>query len=202
METQDTYLTVKGVAEAIYKEKGSKFLAYCYHVENEDEIKDRLSELAKEYFDATHHCYAWRLGYRGEAFRANDNGEPSGTAGRPILGQLLSANLTNTLVVVVRYFGGTKLGVSGLISAYKESAAEVIANAEIVELTINRVFDIRFGYLVMNDVMKIIKDMQPVVVYQKFDNLCSMRLSVREGLADEMEGRLKKTEGVEMVDKV
>ena len=131
--TSDSYHTLAGPAEAIYKEKSSKFLAYAYPVESEEEIRTLLDALRKKYYDATHLCYAWRLGPHGETFRANDDGEPSGTAGKPILGQLLSNELVNCLIVVVRYFGGTKLGVSGLIGAYKESAAEAIRAAEIVE---------------------------------------------------------------------
>lgn len=129
--TSDSYHTLAGPAEAIYKEKSSKFLAYAYPVESEEEIRTLLDALRKKYYDATHLCYAWRLGPHGETFRANDDGEPSGTAGKPILGQLLSNELVNCLIVVVRYFGGTKLGVSGLIGAYKESAAEAIRAAEI-----------------------------------------------------------------------
>lgn len=116
---EDSYLTIEEPAQAIYKEKSSKFLTYAYHVENEEQVKEILDGLRKSYYDATHRCYAYRLGWFGEAFRANDDGEPSGTAGRPILGQLLSSNITNVLVVVIRYFGGTKLGVGGLVTAYK-----------------------------------------------------------------------------------
>ena len=155
-EQKDSYLTIAEPAEAIYKERSSKFLTYAYPVESEDEIKGLLDALRKEYYDATHHCYAYRLGPQGETFRANDDGEPSGTAGKPILGQLLSANLTNCLVVVVRYFGGTKLGVSGLIQAYKESTAEVIAVSKSIEKTVDRVVKINFSYISMNGVMKVI----------------------------------------------
>ena len=188
-------MTIAEPAEAIYKERSSKFLTYAYPVESEEEIKELLDALRKEYYDATHHCYAYRLGAQGEVFRANDDGEPSGTAGKPILGQLLSADLTNCLVVVVRYFGGTKLGVSGLISAYKESAAAVIEEAEIIEKTVDRVFTIEFPYLVMNDVMRIIKDEQPNILSQEFDNLCTMQLSMRESRAETLLGKLRKVEG-------
>ena len=155
-ELKDSYLTIAAPAEAIYKEKSSKFLTYAYPVHSEEEIRELLEVLYKRHYDATHHCYAWRMGPHGEQFRSNDDGEPSGTAGKPILGQLLSNSLTDCLIVVVRYFGGTKLGVSGLISAYKESAAAVIEEAEIIEKTVDRVFTIEFPYLVMNDVMRII----------------------------------------------
>ena len=146
----DSYLTIASASEAVYKEKSSKFLAYAYPVKSEEEIHGILDELHKRYYDATHHCYAWRLGPHGESYRANDDGEPSGTAGRPILGQLLSNELTDCLIVVVRYFGGTKLGVPGLIAAYKESAAAAIEAAEIIERTVDRIITVRFSYLAMN----------------------------------------------------
>lgn len=164
--TSDSYHTLAGPAEAIYKEKSSKFLAYAYPVESEEEIRTLLDALRKKYYDATHHCYAWRLGPHGETFRTNDDGEPSGTAGKPILGQLLSNELVNCLIVVVRYFGGTKLGVSGLIGAYKESAAEAIRAAEIVERTVDTVVEVEFSYLAMNDVMRVVKEEQPRVLTQ------------------------------------
>ena len=155
-----------------------------------------LDALRKEYYDATHHCYAYRLGPQGEVFRANDDGEPSGTAGKPILGQLLSADLTNCLVVVVRYFGGTKLGVSGLIQAYKESTAEVIAVSNIIEKTVDRVIQVDFSYISMNGVMRIIKEMSPRIDEQVFDNLCTMTLRIRESEADILIAKLEKVEGV------
>ena len=194
-ELKDSYLTIAEPSEAIYKERSSKFLTYAYPVESEEEIKELLDALRKEYYDATHHCYAYRLGPQGETFRANDDGEPSGTAGKPILGQLLSADLTNCLVVVVRYFGGTKLGVSGLIQAYKESTAEVIAVSKIIEKTVDRVLNVDFSYISMNGVMRIIKEEQPVIEEQIFDNLCSMRLAMRLSKADILLGRLRKVEG-------
>jgi uncharacterized YigZ family protein len=194
-QTKDSYLTVEGNAEAIFKEKSSKFLCYAFHVESEEEITAHLERLRKQYYDATHHCYAWRLGPFGERFRANDDGEPSSTAGKPILGQLLSREITNCLIVVVRYFGGTKLGVPGLIAAYKESAAAVLDVATIVERTVDTRIKIDFSYVVMNDVMRIIKEEQPTIEEQVFDNLCSMTLSVRNSKADIVLGRLKKVEG-------
>ena len=193
---KDSYLTIAAPAEAIYKERSSKFLAYAYPVESEEEVKEIVEHLRKEYYDATHHCYAYRLGAQGEVFRANDDGEPSGTAGKPILGQLLSAELTFCLVVVVRYFGGTKLGVSGLIQAYKESTAEVIAASQVVERTVDRVLNIAFTYMSMNGVMRVIKDMSPRIDEQHFDNLCTMRLRIRESEADELVAKLLKVEGV------
>ena len=198
----DSYLTIAAPAEAIYKEKSSKFLAYAYPVRTEDEIRELLDALRKRYYDATHHCYAWRLGPQGEQFRSNDDGEPSGTAGKPILGQLLSNSLTNCLIVVVRYFAGTKLGVSGLISAYKESAAEVIGEAEIVEQTVDTYFKVEFPYLVMNDVMRIIKEEQPNILSQEFDNLCTMQLSIRESRAEGLLGKLRKVEGASIEEAI
>lgn len=192
---KDSYLTIEGEAEAIFKEKSSKFLCYAYHVESEEEIAAYLEPLRKRYYDATHHCYAWRLGPFGEKFRANDDGEPSSTAGKPILGQLLSREITNCLIVVVRYFGGTKLGVPGLIAAYKESAALVLDEAKVVERTVDKRIKIEFSYISMNDVMRIIKEEQPVIEEQLFDNLCSMTLSMRLSKADILLGRLRKVEG-------
>lgn len=192
----DSYRTIAGAAEAIYKEKSSKFLAYAYPVQSEEQIRALVEALHKKYYDATHHCYAWRLGPKGEAFRANDDGEPSGTAGKPILGQLLSHELTDCLIVVVRYFGGTKLGVSGLIAAYRESAAEAIAAAQIIERTVDRLIRFEFSYLSMNDVMRIIKEEQPEIREQVFDNLCRMSVAIRESRAEGLIGKLSKVEGL------
>ncbi len=193
--TTDTYKTISAPAESLYKEKSSKFLIYAYPVVNEEQIREHLEVLRKEHYNATHHCYAWRLGFRGEKFRANDDGEPSSTAGKPILGQLLSSDVTNCLIVVVRYFGGTKLGVSGLIEAYRDSAALVISEADVVELTIDTTVEIDFSYMVMNSVMRIVKDEQPRIVEQCFDNLCRMKLAIRESKAEIMISKLNKVEG-------
>ncbi len=195
-EQKDSYLTIAEPAEAIYKERSSKFLVYAYPVESEEEIKSHLDRLRKEFFDATHHCYAYRLGAEGDIFRANDDGEPSGTAGKPILGQLLSAQLTNCLVVVVRYFGGTKLGVSGLIQAYKESTAEVIAASQIIEKTVDSVFEVQFPYIAMNGVQRVVKEVAPRIDRQEFDNLCTMILRIRKSEAPILESKLRKVEGV------
>jgi uncharacterized YigZ family protein len=166
-------------------------------VTTEEQIRERLEVLYKKYYDATHHCYAWRLGPRGESFRANDDGEPSSTAGKPILGQLLSHEITDCLIVVVRYFGGTKLGVSGLIEAYKTSAAEVIAAAKVVERTVDERIEVRFSYMAMNEVMKVVKDLQPKIVEQCFDNLCTMTLTIRQSLSEQLLTRLSKVEGAQ-----
>ena len=191
----DSFKTIARAAETTYRQLSSKFLTYAYPVETEAEIKEYLDALRKRWYDATHHCYAWRLGPHGEQFRANDDGEPSSTAGKPILGQLLSQEITNCLVVVVRYFGGTKLGVPGLIAAYKESTAQVLAECEIVERTVDVRIEVSFSYIAMNDVMRIVKEMQPKVLNQVFDNLCTMTLSIRESESEQLIGRLQKVEG-------
>lgn len=191
----DSYLTIEAAAESACRERSSKFLSFIYPVHNEEEIREALDALRKRYFDATHHCYAWRLGPRGEQYRANDDGEPSGTAGKPILGQLLSHELTDCLVVVVRYFGGTKLGVPGLIAAYKESAQQVIDEAHIIELTVDRAVRVDFPYIAMNDIMRVIKELQPRIRSQEFDNLCTMHLTIREAQAELLIERLKKAGG-------
>lgn len=195
METVDHYLTIEAPVEVAMRERSSKFLSYIYPVETEEQIKEVLDALRKRYFDATHHCYAWRLGPEGEQFRANDDGEPSGTAGKPILGQLLSHELTDCLIVVVRYFGGTKLGVPGLIAAYKEAAADAIEAATIIERTVDRQITVHFPYISMNDIMRVVKELQPRVRGQEFDNLCTMHLTIREGQADLLEEKLKKAGG-------
>ena len=192
---EDSYLTIAAPAEAASRERSSKFLAYAYPVRTEEEIRERLDALRKRYYDATHHCYAWRLGPRGEQFRSNDDGEPSGTAGKPILGQLLSTSVTDCLVVVVRYFGGTKLGVPGLIAAYRESAAEAIAAAEIVELTVDRTVRVDFPYVAMNAIMRVVKEQQPRIEEQTFDNLCTMELTIRQTLAGQLVEKLRKAGG-------
>ena len=191
----DLYKTIEEAVEVTMRERSSKFLSFIYPVENEEQIREALDALRKRYFDATHHCYAWRLGPRGEQFRANDDGEPSGTAGKPILGQMLSHEITDCLIVVVRYFGGTKLGVPGLIAAYKEAAANAIEAANVIEKTVDRHLQIDFPYLVMNDVMRVIKEEQPRITGQEFDNLCTMHLTIREGQADLLEEKLKKAGG-------
>lgn len=194
-EIKDSYLTISAPAECAMRERSSKFLSYAYPVKSEEQIKEILDTLHKQYYDATHHCYAWRLGPNGEHFRANDDGEPSGTAGKPILGQLVSKEITDCLVVVVRYFGGTKLGVSGLIQTYREAAADVLDQADIIELTVDTVVRVDFSYMVMNDVMRIIKDDSPKVVEQSFDNLCTITLAIRKSKAEQLLGKLSKVSG-------
>lgn len=198
METEDTYLTLSDNSEGLYKEKGSKFLSFAFPVSNEDEIKEKLDFLRKKYYDARHHCYAYMLGKDKVIFRANDDGEPNHSAGDPILGQIRSNDLTNVLIVVIRYFGGVKLGVGGLISAYKISAAEAISNNKIVEAIVKKKVLLQFDYLSMNDVMKIIKDFDLEIVNQHFDNDCNMSLLVREGLLEEMNAKFDNLEGLKI----
>lgn len=201
-DTQDSYRTIAVPAQAASRERSSKFLAYIHPVQNEEQIRSVIEALRKKHFDATHHCYAWRLGPTGEQWRAVDDGEPAGTAGRPILGQLLSNELTDCLVVVVRWFGGTKLGVPGLIAAYKEAACEAIVAAQVVERTVDRTFRVDFAYIAMNDMMRVVKLMQPTLVTQTFDNLCSLTLTIRAAQAEELIERLEKAGGVvETMDK-
>ena len=192
----DEYKTIAAPAEAALRERSSKFLAFAWPVTNEEQVKEHLDTLRKKYYDATHHCYAWRMGPRGETWRVNDDGEPSGTAGRPILGQMLSTEVTDCLVLVVRYFGGTKLGVPGLIAAYKDAATEVLAASEIVLRTVDVELELECPYEVLNGVMRVVKELEPRVLEQNFDNLCRMRLSIRRGRAEELTGRLEKCEGV------
>ena len=179
----DTYKTIAAPAEGLYKEKGSKFLAFAYPVRTIDEVKTHLEQLRKDYFDARHHCYAYILGPRKDAFRANDDGEPSGTGGRPIHGQLLSADLTDMLIVVVRYFGGILLGASGLANAYKTAARDAIDHATIIEKTIDCRYRLGFAYETMNDVMRILKDYDLKPENQNYDMSCSLEVSVRQSLS-------------------
>lgn len=175
----DTYLTISSPSEAVYKDKGSKFLAFACPVSSVDEIKNILAEKRREFYDARHVCYAYMLGYERNTFRANDDGEPSGTAGRPILGQINSAGLTDILIVVVRYFGGTLLGTSGLIQAYKTAAADAIANASIEERIVEKQFVANCGYDMLNSVMRIIKNFNLRVISQRQELDCTILLSVR-----------------------
>ena len=177
----DTYLTISSVSEALYKDKGSKFYAFAYPVQTLEQIKEILAEKRKEYYDARHVCYAYMLGYERNQFRANDDGEPSGTAGRPMLGQINSSNLTDILIIVVRYFGGTLLGTSGLIQAYKTSAAEAIAAATIEERIVEKTFVSKFGYQDLNAVMRIMKDFDLTIVNQIQEMDCTLYFRIRLG---------------------
>lgn len=197
---EDIYITIELPAEGLYKEKGSKFIALAYPVSTEDEIKSIVAGLKEKYFDARHHCYAYMLGPDKKRFRANDDGEPSSTAGKPILGQILSHGLTDILIVVIRYFGGIKLGVSGLINAYREAAADALQNAAIVEKKVERQITIHFSYLVMNDVMRVIKEEEPDVWERNFEMDCRMVLSVRLKNLSRLSERLKQIESLIIED--
>lgn len=186
----DTYRSIAAPSKGIYKELGSKFLAFAYPVETEEAAKKILEEVRKEYFDARHHCYAWRLGRTGEPWRMNDDGEPSSTAGRPIHGQLLSNELSDILVVVVRYFGGTKLGVPGLIRAYRNATQDALSNAEIIEKVAGETLTVTFDYLQMNDVMKVLKDMDITPLNQQFDLRCTLTARVRLSRIEEFRKQL------------
>ncbi len=179
MLEEDIYKTIDLAGEGIYSEKRSKFLAFAIPVQSTDDVKREVEAYQKKYYDARHVCYAYRLGERRELFRANDNGEPSGTAGKPILGQIDSRELTNVLVIVVRYFGGIKLGTSGLIVAYKAAAAEALDATEHIEKTINEEITLKFSYPLLNDVLRIVKEENPRIVEQVFDNECVVTLSIR-----------------------
>ncbi len=195
---EDTYFTIKEPSEGLFKDRGSKFLGIAIPVSTEEEIKKHLVELRKLHPSANHHCYAFRLGADKQAFRANDDGEPSNTAGKPILGQIQSKDLTNILIVVVRYFGGTLLGVSGLINAYKLAALDAINNATIVEKTVNDFYEITFEYLQMNEVMKIIKDQELKIESQNFELTCSLIFSIRKSKSTTIYDRMSKIEGLEL----
>lgn len=178
-QINDCYKSISAPSEGIYKDKGSKFLAFAHPVENEAEIKDIISKIKKEYFDARHHCYAYRLRHDYSIWRTNDDGEPSSSAGRPILGQIMSNELSDILIVVVRYFGGIKLGVPGLIRAYKSASADAITNATICEKIATGDYSITFPYERMNDIMKVLKDFNIYPHKQDFDNMCTIETKVR-----------------------
>lgn len=188
----DTYLTIQDKSEGIYTEKRSKFLAFAHPVETIDEIKDLLTDYKKKYYDARHVCYAYMLGPERTDFRANDDGEPSSTAGKPILGQINSRELTNILVVVIRYFGGVKLGTSGLIVAYREAAAEALSAAAVIEKTIEETVTFTFPYVMMNSVMRVVKELNSRIVEQKYDETCIITLAIKRSMAPMLEERLNK----------
>ena len=194
-QIQDSYKSIAAESRGLFKDNGSRFIAHAYPVETEDEVKEIVAALKKEYYDARHHVYAYRLGYLGDKFRANDDGEPSGSSGRPVLGQIDSNELSDILVVVVRYFGGIKLGIPGLIRAYKTATADAIANAEIVEKIASKMYRVHFGYMSMNSVMKVFKDMGLDQKNQQFDMECSMDTSVRLSQVDTFLERIGDVEG-------
>ena len=192
----DTYRTIVAPSQGLYKEKGSKFLAFAYPISAVEEVKPILERLRKEYYDARHHCYAYVLGADKDCFRVNDDGEPSGTGGRPIHGQMLSADLTNMLIVVVRYFGGILLGASGLANAYKAAARDAIDNATIVEKTVDVTFHLQFEYALMNDVMRIVKDFGLTCRNQDFNLDCRMDVSIRKSEAPRLQVALEHHRGL------
>lgn len=193
MEQKDEFLTITDTpAEGFYSEKRSKFLAFAFHVTSEEEVKQYVAEFRKKYYDARHVCWAYMLGADRTDFRANDDGEPSSTAGKPILGQINRNELTDILIIVVRYYGGVNLGTSGLIVAYRTAAAEAIANAEIVSQFVEEEVVFDFPYIMMNDVMKIIKDMSPRIISQTYDNTCEMKLSIRKSEAPMLKAKFDK----------
>ena len=194
----DTYKTIDSKSEGYFRDKGSRFLAFAYPVQNEEDISEILASLKKEYHNARHHCYAWRLGTEVITFRANDDGEPSSTAGKPILGQLLSNELTNILVVVVRYFGGTLLGTGGLINAYRTATADAISNAKIITGFIEDKYKLKFSYKEMNDVMQIIKQENLNVLNTRFELDCELDFSVRKSESERIREVFEKFYGVDI----
>lgn len=194
----DIYRSIPAPAEGLFKDNGSRFIALAYPVETEEEVKEIVASLKKKYHDARHHCFAYRLGHKGDRFRANDDGEPSSSAGRPILGQIDSRCLSDILVVVVRYFGGIKLGIPGLIRAYKTSTADALDNAGTVEKIAGEWYRIRFGYLSMNQVMKAVKDLELPQKAQEFGEDCSMQCRVRLSLQEDFLKRMGDIEGCEV----
>lgn len=194
----DTYKTISKPCEGLFKDKGSKFIAYAWPVTSENEIREIIQTIKKEHYSARHHCYAWRLGHEKLQFRANDDGEPSSTAGKPILGQIQSFDLTNILIVVVRYFGGTLLGVSGLINAYRNAALDAISQAEIVEKLVEKQLLVEFDYGVMNEVMKIFKDEKLQQIDPRFDLRCRIKTLVRLSELFRIEEAFTKIEGLKI----
>jgi uncharacterized YigZ family protein len=198
MMFDDTYHMISDTAEGLYKDKGSKFIALAFPVVSEEAVKQKLEEIRKSYHDAHHHCYAYVLGFDKSAQRYNDDGEPSGTAGRPIFGQIQSKDLTNILVIVIRYFGGTKLGVSGLITAYKSATSDALNQASILNLTINDVYELTYEYPLMNEVMRVIKDEDLKIVEQDFQLSCKLSFQVRKNNSNRLYERFNKIHGVKI----
>ncbi|MFA4868786.1 MAG: YigZ family protein [Pedobacter sp.] len=194
----DTYKTISAPSEGIFRDRGSKFIGYAYPILSEDAVKDILTALRAEHPKARHFCWAFRLSPDRSIFRIQDDGEPSGTAGRPILNSMLSADITNVLIVVVRYFGGTLLGVPGLINAYKTAAVEAIQAAEVIEKTVNDIYELQFDYLLMNDVMRLIKEEKLNIMSQEFDNSCSIKIEIRKSSLNSILGKIEKIEGVQL----
>ena len=187
----DSYKTIKDKGEGFYSEKRSKFLAFAHHVKSAEEAMELIEMYRKKYYDARHCCWAYMLGPDGETFRANDDGEPSSTAGKPILGQIRSSELSDVLICVVRYYGGVNLGTGGLIVAYRTAAADAIANSKIEERLVEEKITYRFSYPMMNSVMQVVKSTEARIIAQNFDNTCEIVLSIRQSRAEELKQRLK-----------
>lgn len=200
MQEEDTYKTIEGISEAIYTEKRSKFIATAIPVRSLPEIKQHLEAFQKKYYDARHVCYAYMLGADRKEFRANDNGEPSGTAGKPILGQINSKEVTDVLIIVVRYFGGIKLGTSGLIVAYRTAVCMALEEAAIIEKTVDEDVSVSFEYPFMNDIMRIVKEENPEILEQSYDMDCIMRLRIRKSMMPKLRARLEKVETARILD--
>ena len=194
----DSYKTIEIASEGIFRDKGSKFIAYAYPIRSEEEVKPIIINLRNEHSKARHWCYAYRLTPDRSVFRINDDGEPSGTAGRPILNCLLSADVTNILIVVVRYFGGTLLGVPGLINAYKNASLEALSSASIITKTVNDLYEVHFEYLQMNDVMKVVKDENLEVLNQQFDTKCILKFEVRKAQLNQVLSKFDKIEHIKL----
>lgn len=195
----DTFKTIQDTAQGLFTEKKSKFISYAIPVKSVEDVKTELEKYRKEYYDARHVCWAYMLGAEHNEFRSNDDGEPSGTAGKPILGQINSNELTDILILVVRYFGGIKLGTSGLIVSYREAASEAIAASEIIEKTVDIDIRFKFEYPFMNDVMKVVKDLEPVIIEQQYDMDCIMELRIRKALFEQLKSRLEKIETLHII---
>lgn len=193
-----TYKTIEKESEGIYREKGSKFIALAFPVKNEDAVKERLSEVKRKYYDARHHCYAYILGPNKDSYRLNDDGEPSGTAGRPIHGQLLSKDVTDTLIIVVRYFGGIKLGVSGLLNAYKTAAKDALENSHIITKFVEEQYGISFPPVAMNKVMQLLKRDSVKIMAQQYNTECEIYFSIQKREADVLLESLKKIENLKL----
>jgi len=195
---EDTYLTIETKSESVFRDRGSKFQGYAYPIISDQDIKNIITDMKKEHPKANHHCWAMRWSTDRSVFKLNDDGEPSGTAGRPILNTLLSKNITNVAVVVVRYFGGTLLGVPGLINAYKSATELTLAEAKVVEKTVNDIYTVAFDYLQMNEVMRIVKDDNLQLLEQAFDNSCSIKVSIRKMQVEQVISKLQKLTSVKI----
>lgn len=196
MSNTDTYMTISGAASGLFKDKGSKFIAFLYPITSDQEVKPIIDSIKSEYYDARHHCYAYRIGLKGDRWRTVDDGEPSGTAAKPMLGTLISNSITDTLAVVVRYFGGTKLGVPGLINAYRKATLDAIQNANIIEKTVDHTITLQFDYSQTTAIMKLIKIYNPKIIEQSFDNYSKIKLAIRAALLDDFCAKALKIESL------